>query len=857
MRLRTLLHIVRRNAAYNRGRTLLYLIGTAAVTALLAFVLSGAHVTLTYFEERKLTLYGDYHVLVAHASRDQVTEAAGEDLARAGAIYSYGSYEITRGQGPSLKGMLGAFDADAAALARMEYMAGRAPQGPDEIALEQGVYLRLRQGGEPLKSVTVALAGNDGVTVTKDYAVSGVYRNISDVWTVYSLDYALPSIITAPQGIDGADTAVLVKFKAGLNMAACYQRLCEKADGTCNPNDINFPQDEPYDQNAMYVERFSQMALTLGVLLLFTLFVCAMQAAKAMLRSRSRQYDIMRSLGGKRRDIIRLSALETAWVWLLALPVSLAAGYALSWLAVWAASRTLNTDVPFFISGYAAAAVTGLSLLAAFAAWALALLKPKKPAPRKRQRPRLAGYAVRRAAMGKRRGFHAAALGSAAACVCFLILPYFTSYLLHSISTGIDGYQYWKGDFILARDGAGYSSNLYISDRMTTYDGLEYGDIQRLRGINEVESVAYAYEEDYLKLIVDEPELMDKDAVFVSLINRSQMLAPEYKSQYEQEKSDNGYGKEELAFCTLSGVEEERLEALRGKLTDGALDMEKLMNGSGVLMIDVSDVEGDEGVFPAGKRVTLSQLTEDSLNPMKVNRADITPEVVGTVSLSREEMKQYFDHTYSDSRTEGLGIRFLWGAPSFEKSGLTVTAEYVSAKLKDPYDYDEVQAFMDDCEAQVPGIMAISRPVAAQMYRGLTAIVDALGVILSLSMGLAGMMSLGLALYGNMLGRGREHGILRSLGAPKALLARLYMESGAGIALLYTMAGVVAVTVFHIVRVIAEIHEIKYFWEYMQLSGSWYRSALYTAVMTLSAGLVGALLYRRRDRSISEEVRYE
>lgn len=858
---KALLHLVYRNYTYKKGRSLLFLLGIIITVVILTIIISSTNVMVNYFEKQRIEIYGDYDILINHINQTEIKKDLDNNIKNLGTIYSYGDYEIQRNEGPSIKGKIGAFDSQAISMAHIKFIFGGLPTKMDEIAIEQSIYLKLSLEDKSINNIDISITDKNGEKKIINYKITGVYRDISDVWTnIDQSQYILPSILSIVND-NTSDSAILIKFNNNVNISNCVQKLSSIPNGGFFENEMLLNNDE---QNNIYKRQIMQFGIVISILVFVSMLICSIQSIKAMLSTRKKQYDILSNIGIRREIIIKLSIIEVAFSYLLCVPISILIGYILSYLTIKIACSILKSNVPFYVSWLALVIVIILSLITISTAWIISIRKRKVTKSYKKEKKYHMNSIIKRAVIGQSKDIHIAAIGTTIACICFLFMPLLTRYFsIYSIYPAMDYLNRQEGDYFIYGPLQGCSSLLYVPD--DTNAGMEYTDLKELENIPQVKNVFYYYEMDDAKIIIDNNSWLNNKAIQGSLLDESNFGQMASKQEIETNERSNGYITngiiDNLAIGTVSGVDDSTLITLGKKLINGNIDLNKLDTGEGVLVVDVSDISGDENMFNVGDKIDMSELTwnrtENNLDSLNRNDANVT--IVGTVTLSKEELSKYFNpsYTYADLFLNGLGIRFIWGSSSFDEIKMPAKIQYTAVTLKNPYDYNEVQAFTDRIEKEYPGITVVSKTSANQLVLGLNAIIIYISILLSISIFITGLLSWSFALYSNILIRGKEHGIIKAIGSSNKYLSSVYIDFGMNINFKYSIGSIITTIIIYILLVLSNTGDFQYFWQYASSFGLWYRAALCIVVQTVVTSLLSKWLFWHNNRSINEEIRYE
>lgn len=858
-----MLKIALRNAVFNKKKSLLFMMAILIMVMLLTLLLNSVHVLTVYFEERKADIYGEYDLLLCDLTEDQILSIVGNDEAKIGTIQTFYDYEIIREQGPSLHGTLGSFNTTASELAHLEFVDGRAPENLDEVAMEQSVYLRLLQGRESIDQVVLNHTSNTGERSNEVFSITGVYRNISDVWTGINPEkYKLPSIISKESSESIAKTAIIIKFRNDSIFQLKYSQLVKLAgEGAF----FNSAASDIWDQNEVYKISAIQAATVVLIFVVTAIFIAGIQVSKAMLINRREQYRILHLLGARQRDISRLSFLETALNFLLSAPFGILCGFILSRLMMGLCSHIIGVEVQFFFSTLALIVSFSLCLLLLLITWYMAV-KPWRKITTPKDRPvRSPKRLLRISVLGNIRDFSFCAIGMSMTCLCFLAVPFLCRQFLVTPSIFMaEEFCDQAGDFFIYRNGSGYETILCQPDYSTMTVGLDYSDLTQIEKIDEVEKIFYYYQMDRLKFIVENKALLENSAVSNSLFRNYIGSKKSSLETIEDELRHYGYGvganAPELAFCTLAGIEDDALNDLQAKLISGTIDINRLKTGEGVLFVDVQDIQGDENIFEPGARIALSQICKTTLGATGFERFDLQTEVLGTVSITEAELDKYFNttDTYADLRLDALGLRFLWGASSFDTVNTPVKVSYTSITLRDPYSYEKLQNFVDNIEMQVPGISVVSKPIAGQLKQQIQKILHIISIAMSVPLFLLSIIGWGFTNYTNIIMRAKEHAILKAMGTTKSIMAAVYAKTGIKISISYSVVTSLLYLAFIMLLILSTSGTL---WDFLSYSYTenqlWQRAAAYIAAQTAVIGIICVLVYRQSNSGISESLRTE
>ena len=259
---------------------------------------------------------------------------------------------------------IGCYDDAAWMMLHRRFLAGRAPQSEDEIAMEQMALYRLgldnTQVGDTI-TLTMADAEGNPTGETRTYTLCGILVNQSENLKAeyYSSMYkgkgycTFPSLITAPQNQYSGTTFLHILFQrngfvsertideyvtAHFGRSYC---VFVKSNGQLQSGNMSV-----YENNLGLTNEASQLIIILLILGLSIVLAAGIGIATAMesqLARKTEEIGMLRAVGATRRQIRRIFGRE-AWLLTLVLsPVSVGLGM----LAAWIVARFVPDKIIF------------------------------------------------------------------------------------------------------------------------------------------------------------------------------------------------------------------------------------------------------------------------------------------------------------------------------------------------------------------------------------------------------------------------------------------------------------------------------------------------------------------------------
>lgn len=240
------------------------------------------------------------------------------------------------------------YDETAAGLRNRQFIEGRLPENPGEIAVEQQVLDNLRSDAKVGDSITLTVTPIDGRDEEKTFIISGVMVNQSEdeagrYHSSYDQITRLPSAIVHPEETFESGRIVrhyLLTMKNGESPVDAMIYWFERGETVVRHTDSGYLVFGYIDGvNGGLVELIEKylnaQAITLYIIAIALIAACCVgisQALDSVLTRRVDQIGMLRAVGATKRQIRKIFGREA---WLLALilsPLSVAAGCAFVWL---------------------------------------------------------------------------------------------------------------------------------------------------------------------------------------------------------------------------------------------------------------------------------------------------------------------------------------------------------------------------------------------------------------------------------------------------------------------------------------------------------------------------------------------
>ncbi len=278
-----------------------------------------------------------------------------------------------------------------------------------------------------------------------------------------------------------------------------------------------------------------------------------------------------------------------------------------------------------------------------------------------------------------------------------------------------------------------------------------------------------AMSESMIEAIEQEPEFLEGGRLYANIRDEEcfdTILPDSMKNAFPEQKPDTGG-----VACAVYGLEELPLSRL--DVVEGEIDPEKLRSGNyileGVMEDDNGEIRWETSKYDIGEKVTLVNYRGSSESRLENEQMEWEFEVMAKV-----RMKHY-------TNTCMVGWDFSWYLP----------AEVYTEMVADPgimsYAFNvrdggekEMEAFLQNYTENVEPLMNYSSKSTREAeFSGMKNMVLAVGGVLSLVIGMIGILNFINSVMTSILTRRREFAMLQSIGMTRKQLLQMLMTEGA------------------------------------------------------------------------------
>lgn len=590
------------------------------VSIILAMVLSSGMIFFLFasaetLQAQKYSKYGKQTHIVYTAEN---SETVYEDAVSAGVLAEYGlAHLIGFGYTDALEEEMGTsvawLDDKAKALSNQSFLDGAYPEKEGEIAMEQTALLRLglenAQVGDEITLSLKVQNNNDYLdTIEKTYILTGIVSdkksNLQNGWgsgNMYS------DLIPAAFVAAGTQTQV-----GGLEKLVAY--VAEKNYSTMNMYKMveyfyTDGTEEIFTGNAYLggegeifsaISSGSGWAVLIAAVLLLTSCIAIVNTFNTNLKERRSQIGMLRAVGATKRQIVLIFGREAFIISLICTPLSLA----LSYVAVKLIIRILSDEAVMTNSLWVLALSAVLGVVITMAASLVPLLSASRITPLQAIRDTVANRKMKTKKIKSKKDFnperHLAKRsltfysGAKAAVGVILTVVILFSSLGFSYYFAVRGSLHsYQADYSVSD-----ASNSYYFDYFNMgFSGISESDMAEINAnpyFSDVTSqkilcaqlhVDSLTDTDYfLSLSGSTYTIFDGDTDGATYENFAEALKSKYSDTYLQEIADWGYT-DYFFPMTAYSFNNEAVEALSGKLTDGEIDLSALSSGDEVILV--------------------------------------------------------------------------------------------------------------------------------------------------------------------------------------------------------------------------------------------------------------------------------
>lgn len=500
--------------------------------------------------------------------------------------------------------LVGALDATAQTLLNRRCVAGRLPEQPGEIAVEQSALARMRLDIGVGDSITLTLQDASGVkSVETTFTLTGILTEQTqaqaqpETYIFYQPYAGFPELLVSPGQIlippSVVGQTLLVSYAPGINHTSFNEGLTRHGyDEWFIPYGNDLLRDEAAQaQMTLFLE--------MGLALVLTGCVGIANAFQTQMAERRDQIAMMRAVGATKRQIRRIFVREALLIALIAAPAALF----LSWLTVWLLLRAIPDAlvIPKQPLAYAIALIASMLVVLASAlipAFAGARVSPMQSLRRISVQRRVHSKKLR-----SQRSFRVPQLVARRAAQLYparqiglMLLIALVMWLATGAASSFRGIretmadQSTRPDYELQATGYSVSSGYTFLKRNR---GLAQADIRQIEQLPHVKRVAWT-QSTRVNLLLDAPTLYGQAfaqrQVAPGNVNlpagerlpvTDDELARSLPAFAAQKRVENPVL---LADGDVFAVNAELIENLAPFLSEGAIDLDKINSGQQVLL---------------------------------------------------------------------------------------------------------------------------------------------------------------------------------------------------------------------------------------------------------------------------------
>lgn len=681
-------------------------------------------------------------------------------------------------------------------LQNTELVKGNFPKKADEVVIEKWVLDNLGVKPEIGQKITIDLYGRKK---KESFVVSGILRDRVNAKSSGIMEIFLNRDLKK----SNEKTDAYVRFKDDKNIVENIYKISEDLSLDDEGISVNrmlldaMGQLEEIDYNLIYSAIAAAIVLTIVVYGVFNISII----------QRISEYGVIRAIGGKLSDIVKLLLTELLLIWLVSLPIGVAVGYLVAVLLKKVSGNVfteiaveLSTiSVPIEIIGFASVvSLLIIVFIVVLLAWKIKRISPideirgniKTSVDKKRNQKmirkrknnslsysKIIPIEIKMAmknVLRNKSGFAITLISMSLGSVMFLASSFYSD-LMEDQQKKLDEVSKVNTDFKIS---------MIITKPM--YAGYSAKDIEDIRNINGVENVD-EIRSLYARMFLKENQILDKE-----------YFKKENEGTYTKNVLggllvDCGNG-DKILKSGVYGYNDTLLKKLDKHLAKGNVNLKEMNNEEvAIAMVPKNNGKYTVGVDIGDKlKVTFREdgiSSEEYLKMTDTGGKYITKEfkIVGIVN----ELVDYSDYYVSDN-----SVNLVLSNKQFEKFSGYKNAQIVNIEMKDDANREKVAkqilVIANRTSGNVFSDLTEERMTLAAMEENKQMFINAIiGILFLIS-----IINIVNNIKYSMVSRRAEFGIIRAIGADNKMFRKIVLSEG----LMYGLySGVISVIVALIV----------------------------------------------------------